>query len=274
MGIGRVWIASTLLLVTSPVWAAEPAATESVPNNPTLNDRFVFTLGAFYPRLTTAAALKPSGGGTGVVIDFEDTLDLDARVWTPTFGFFWRATENWRVDVEYFDISRSATRTLAAYFSWGDLNFTAGTVVDSAFDFSDLRISAAYAFFKRRDKELGVGLGLHVADLSTSIQAAGVGSQAGDVTAPLPVVNLYAMFALTDTWAFNMRADWLSLSYGDFAGDIRNMEMNAVYQPFRNVGFGIGVRSLVIDVDIDNTDWRGQARMVFQGPRVFATVSF
>jgi hypothetical protein len=82
------------------------------------------------------------------------------------------------------------------------------------------------------------------------------------------------MFALTDEWAVNMRADWLSLSYGDYSGDVRNLEFNALYQPYENIGFGLGVRSLVIDVDIDNTDWRGQARLAFQGPTAFVTMSF
>ena len=265
------WLVSVVLLSSiSTLYAAETAG--SIPTHPMLNDDLVFTLGIFYPRSTTSAALTPSGGGTGTVINFEDTLEK--RSVAPNAGLFWRATDNWRVDFEYFEIARDATRTLAQDVQWGDLTFTAGTAVHSTFDFSDLRISAAYSFFKRPDKEIGVGLGVHVAGMKASIQSAGIGAEATDVTAPLPVVNLYGMFALTDEWAVNMRADWLSLTYGDYSGDVRNLEINALYQPFRNVGFGLGVRSLVIDVDIDNTDWRGQARLSFQGPTAFMTVSF
>jgi len=178
------------------------------------------------------------------------------------------------VDLEYFDIARDATRTLAADVQWGDKTFTAGTTVNSTVDFSDLRVSAAYSFFKRRDKELGIGLGLHVAGIKASIQSSGEGAEATDVTAPLPVVNFYGMFALTKEWAVNMRADWLSLTYGDYSGDVRNIEVNALYQPFRNVGFGLGVRSLTIDIDIDSPDWHGRARLAYQGPTAFITASF
>ena len=266
------FVSLLLMSMCSTLYAAE--STGPIPAHPMLADDLVFTLGIFYPRSTTSAALKPSGGGTGTVINFEDTLDLDKRSVAPSVGIFWRVSENGRVDFEYFNISRDATRTLAQDIEWGDQIFTVGTTVDSTFDFSDLRVSAAYSFFKRQDKELGVGLGVHVAGIKASIQASGVGAEATDVTAPLPVLNLYGMFALTDTWAINMRADWLSLTYGDYSGDVRNIEINALYQPYRNVGFGIGVRSLVIDVEIDDPDWRGQARLAFQGPTAFMTVSF
>jgi len=276
MRLLRIWLVNAaLLLAISPVYATEStSSTETIPNHPMLGDALVFTLGVYYPRSATTAALKPSGGGTGLAIDFEDTFDLDKRSLAATAGLFWRASENWRIDFEYFELKRDATRTLAVDVQWGDYTFNVGDIVNTTFDFSDLRISAAYSFFKRRDKELGIGLGLHVAGIKTSVESSGIGAESTDVTAPLPVLNLYGMFALTNEWAINMRADWLSLTYGDYAGDVRNLEVNALYQPYRNVGFGLGVRSLVIDVDMDSPDWRGQARLSFQGPTAFMTVSF
>jgi hypothetical protein len=266
----RFFLAGLVLISGTPALYAE----ETTPDHPLLSDELVLTLGVYYPRSNTTAALASSGGGSGLAINFEDTLDLEKRSLAANVGAFWRASENWRVDVEYFEITRDAIRTLSQEVQWGDETYTVGTTVDSTFDFSDLRISAAYSFFKRRDKELGVGLGLHVTGIKARLQATGIGAEASDVTAPLPVLNVYGMFALTDEWAVNMRADWLSLSYGDYSGDVRNLEFNALYQPYENIGFGLGVRSLVIDVDIDNTDWRGQARLAFQGPTAFVTMSF
>jgi hypothetical protein len=34
------------------------------------------------------------------------------------------------------------------------------------------------------------------------------------------------------------------------------------------------IKILTIDIDIDGADWRGQARLNFQGPNAFVTVSF
>jgi len=253
---------------------AQSASAEAIPNHPALNDRFSFELGGYYSRSSTQASLGPSGGGTGVVVDFEDTLGLDERNLTGIGGLLWRMSERWRLEVEYFRLNRDATRTLATDVTWGDQTFNAGNTVNATYDFYDIRVSAGYSFFKRRDKELGVGIGLHVAGIKTSIESAGVGSESSDVLAPLPVLNIYGAFALTNEWAVRMRMDWLSLSYDEYSGDIRSTAIDVLYRPFRHVGFGVGLRTLIVDVDIDSSDWRGKARTAFSGPMAFMSVSF
>lgn len=273
----RSWLtAVTLILGTTTAFsaAAAPAETETIPSHPLFNDRFVFELGGYYSRSSTQAGLSGTGGGVGAVVDFESTLGLEERSLTPITGFLWRMTERWRLEVDYFRLDRDANRTLATDVTWGDQTFVAGTTVNSVYNFYDARVSAGYSFFKRRDKELGIGLGLHVAGIKASLEAAGVGAEAADVLAPLPVLNLYGSFALTDEWAVRLRMDWLSLTYGDYAGDVRNTAIDVLYQPFRHVGFGLGMRSLVLDVKIDDPDWRGRARTVYTGPAAFMTVSF
>ena len=149
-----------------------------------------------------------------------------------------------------------------------------GTTVNAAYDFQDIRVSAGYSFFKRRDKELGAGVGLHVSGIKASLQSSGIGAESTDVLAPLPVLSFFGAFALTNEWAVRMRMDWLSLNYDIYSGDFRSTAIDVLYQPFRNVGFGLGLRSYVLDVEVDDTDWRGRARTVFTGPAAFMTVSF
>jgi hypothetical protein len=253
---------------------AEAASTEAIPNHPALTDRFVFELGAYYSNASTSASLGPSGGGTGVVVDFENTLGLEDRNVSAIAGFSWRMSERWRLEVEYFSLDRDATRTLAADVTWGDQTFTAGSTVNSSFDFSDLRVGVGYSFFKTRDKELGVGAGLHVSGIKTRLESSGIGTETTDVLAPLPVLSLYGAFALTNEWAVRARLDWLSLNYDIYSGDFRTMGFDVLYRPFRNVGFGLGLRSYVLDVEVDDTQWHGRARTVFTGPTAFVTVSF
>jgi hypothetical protein len=263
------------VLLTASQARAQTASTETIPNHPALSDKFVFELGGYYSTSATAASLGPSGGGTGVVVDFENTLGLEDQNWSAVGGFMWRFSERWRLEVDYFSLNRSATRTLGESINWGDNIFPAGSTVTSSYDFSDIRLGVGYSFFKRRDKELGVGFGLHVAGIETSI-ATSTGSlaESTDVTAPLPVFNFFGTFALTDEWAVRMRLDWLSLNYDIYSGDVRNVAVDVLYQPFRNVGFGFGLRNLVFDVEIDDTEWHGKARTTFTGPTLFMRVSF
>lgn len=250
------------------------AQAEAIPDNPVLNDRFTFELGGFYSRSSTQASLGPPAGGTGVIVDFENTLGLDERNLSGIGGFLWRISDRWRLEVDYFSLNRRATRTLETQVEWGSQVFPVGATVDSRYDFSDIRVSGGYSFFKRPDKELGVGLGLHVAGIKSSLQSAGVGAEARDVLAPLPVLNFYGTFALTNEWALRARVDWLSLNYDIYSGDLRSTAIDVLYRPYRNVGFGLGLRTFVLDVEIDDADWRGRARTTFTGPTAFVTMSF
>lgn len=253
---------------------AQAASTEAVPSHPALTDRFSFELGAFYTRNNTNSSLSPPGGGVGVIVNFEDTLGLDERNLIPIAGFLWRFGERWRLEVGYFQLDRSATRTLATDVTWGDQVFPVGSTVNSSYDIYDIRTSIGYTFFKRPDKELGVGIGLHVMKLKGSLEAAGIGVESATVTAPLPVFNFYGTFALTNEWAMRARMDWLSVTYQQYSGEIRSTAIDLIYQPFRNVGFGVGMRNLIVNVDIDATNWHGKARTAFSGPNAFITASF
>jgi hypothetical protein len=263
-----------LVMCVSLAAATARAQTEAVPNHPALSDRFMFEFGGYYSKSSTQASLGPPAGGTGVIVDFENTLGLEERNLSAIGGFLWRITDRWRLEVDYFSLNRNATRTLETDVTWGSQTFAAGSTVNSKYDFSDIRVSGGYSFFKRRDKELGVGVGLHVAGIKTSLESSGIGAESTDVTAPLPVLNLYGMFALTNEWAVRFRLDWLSLNYDAYSGDLRSTAIDVLYQPFRNIGFGMGVRSFVLDVEIDDPDWRGKARTTYTGPTAFMTVSF
>ena len=268
-------LALTVFVSLSVVTArTEAASTEAAPNHPALNDRFAIELGGFYFRTSTQASLSGSSGGAGIAIDFESALGLEDRNWGGIGGFLWRMTERWRLEVEYFKLNRDASRTLASEIRWGDQVYPVGTTVNSSYNFSDTRVSAGYSFFKRRDKELGVGLGLHMSKIDVSLQQSGSSAEGADVTAPLPVVSFYGTFALTNQWAMRIRSDWLSLNYGDYSGGLRSSAIDMLYQPFRNVGFGFGIRSLVLDLAIDKSSWSGDARAVFLGPAAYVTVTF
>jgi len=275
--MSRLQFRSAVLWLAMLVLSALPTAyaqTGAIPSHPALTDKFSFELGGYYSKSSTQASFGPSTGGVGVIVDFEETLGLEDRNLSAIGGFLWRITDRWRLEVDYFSLNRNATRTLAADVTWGNQTFTAGSTVDSKYDFSDIRVSGGYSFFKRPDKELGVGVGLHVAGIKTSLQSSGLGAEATDVTAPLPVLNLYGIFALTSEWAVRFRMDWLSLNYDAYSGDLRSTAIDVLYRPFRNVGFGLGLRTFVLDVEIDETDWRGRARTTYTGPTAFVTVSF
>ena len=265
----RSW---SLLLALASATIAHAA--DEVPKHRLLGDTFRLSLGGFYAESTTQARLGSSTGGAGVDVNFEDALGLEQRKWIGEVAMYWRISERWRVDLDYFDLDRSASRALATDVSWGDQTFTAGTTVNSSVQISDLRAAVGYSFFRRADKELGAGLGVHTLKFKASMDAAGIGARTESATAPLPIFAIYGTFALTDTWALALRTDWLSLDYDKYSGSIRSSAIDIVYQPFRNVAFGVGMHSLNLKLDVDNPSSKFQARVNLQGPAAFVSVSF
>ena len=267
----RACIATAAVLVVVPVPAM---AADETPNHPLLKDRFRVSLGAFYAESTTQARLGSSSGGTGVDVNFEDTLGLPARKTIGEVAAYWRISERWRVDLNYFRLTRKGSRTLTENLTWGDNTYTIGTTVNSSFEISDLRAGLGYSFFRTADKEVGIGVGLHSTAFKASLDSASAGAASESATAPLPVLALYGNFALTDTWALKAGTDWLSLAYDKYSGSIRASVFDIVYQPFKQVAFGVGMHSLNVRLGIDNPHSKFDARVALQGPAAYMSVSF
>lgn len=262
------------LLGLALLGAALAAGAEEVPLHPALQDRFSFGAGVFFPKVATQAQLTSNRSGVGTSIDFEETLDIERSKTVPTLYGRWRISQRWRIDAEYFQLNRSSEHVVDREIQWGDQTFAANTTVSSKFNFSDLRLSVGYSFFRTPDKELGVGLGLHMAWYDVSLNSSTSDREGQDVLAPLPVLSLYGNFAITDTWAVGARLDRFSLDYDKFSGGLTSLALDLQYQPFRHVGFALGYRGLFIEAEVEGDRVTGKFRQTFQGPMVSMNVSF
>jgi hypothetical protein len=254
-------------------------AQDVVPNHPALTDKFYFSVGAFVPKTSTSASLESSSAGAGAVIDFERALGMRTQEVVPDVGFRWRFTERWRLEAEYFQLNRSGDKVLGQDITWNGQPITAGSEVLSKFDFSDLRTSVGYSFFKTKDKELGVSFGFHVASYDVGLQAVTgpavvAGDQAKKILAPLPVLSAYGQFALTDEWAVGARLDRFTMTYDRYNGNITSIGVDVNYQPFRHVGFGLAYRSLFIVLKATGPDFAAEFNQTFQGPLLYMNASF
>ena len=247
---------------------------EDAPIHPALHDSFYFALGAFVPKTTTSAQLDSSTLGAGANIDFERALGITNQKTVPDAFARWRITDRWRVEAEYFLLTRSGNKVLQQDIQWGDRVFTVGTQVQSMFNFADVRVSGGYSFFRTPDKELGVGLGFHVASYNVALSAASVGDEAKKVTAPLPVLSAYGQFALTQTWAVGARLDRFVITYDKYYGNLTSMAVDVNYQPFRHVGFGLAYRSLFIILEAKGDTLTAKFAQTFQGPLLYMNASF
>ena len=265
------WAALAALLSTFPL-AGQADVDWGL--NHEFNDAFVFSLGASYFRTNGQAQLNSTTSGLGTLIDLQDTLGLSGEAAGPYASFRWRMSDRWRLEASYVWISESGSKSLNQDIHWGDVTFPINTDVSSKFNFSDLRTSVGYSFYKTSDKELGVGLGLHVLSYQLSLSSLNLGTEAGNVLAPLPVLSAYGGFALNEHWSVTARLDWLSLTYQQYHGGITSVGFDVLYQPFQHIGFGAGWRGLTVNFEATSGRFVGKLEQSLQGPQLFVTASF
>jgi hypothetical protein len=266
----RLAVAAAMLVIYLPLAQAQ----EAIPIHPALHDRFYMGVGAFLPKTSTSAQLDSTNLGVGANVDFERMLGMTTQKVVPDAFARWRFAERWRVEAEYFQLNRNGDKVLDQSITWNGQTFSAGTEVISKFDFSDIRTSVGYSFFKTPDKELGVAFGFHVASYDVALGSATVSNQGKAILAPLPVLSAYGQFALTETWAVGARMDRLMMSYDHYAGNVTSIAVDVNYQPFRHVGFGLAYRSLFINLKATGTDFTAQFNQTFQGPLLYMNASF
>ena len=246
--------------------------------NPALNDEIFIGLGTFYAaKVNTTAQLNSQTLGVGAVVDFQNTLGIPETAWGPDAEFRWRMSEHWRLEVNYFWIGQTGSKSLDADIQWGDVIYNKGTQVNSKYGFSDLRTSVGYSFYKTSDKELGIGLGLHVLAWQASIGTPTQGTEGGNVLAPLPVISIYGGFALNEQWSVGARLDEFSLTYQQYHGGITVLGLNLLYQPFRHVGFGVGYTGIFLNFSATSSglgSFQGKLNQNVQGPSFYITASF
>jgi len=246
--------------------------------NAELNDPFFFRLGTFYAARSSATAqLNSTTTGAGTSIDFQNLLGMSSSAWGPDGAFRWRMSEKWRLEASYFFISQTGDKSIDRDIQWGDVTYPINAEVTSKMNFSDLRASVGYSFYKTSDKELGVGLGLHTLTYQFSLNSLTQGTEGTRVLAPLPVLSVYMGFALNDQWSVSARIDEFSLTYQQYHGGITVLGLNLQYQPFRHVGFGLGYTGIFLNFSADSTglgSFQGKLNQNVQGPSFFITASF
>lgn len=262
-----------LLPIVQPA-SAEEAEEVRVPDHPMMKDRFFIAAGALYADSNVTANLNSGRVGLGAIIDFEDDLGLEESSLIAMGTFRWRISRRFQIEAEYFSLNRDNTKQVNRTIDWGGISLPVNAEATSTFDIDDFRVGIGYSFFRSKDKEIGIGLGAHVMSMKAGIETANQGSQRASESAPLPFLNMYGRFALTDRWLFSVRIDRLSLDTGDIDGKVFSSGTDFIYQPWRHVGIGLGYRDINFQVSSTSDKWRGKAQIQQTGPYLFISGTF
>lgn len=272
--LSRLLLRAALALAGAAAVAPALAQQSGWTTHPALQDRWTLNLGVYAPNVNTTFRLNGTGGLIGTEVNAEEDLGLRERNYMPAFLASVRLGERWKLEFEYLSLERENSQSLSRTISWGDNTYTIGTTVNSSFNTDIYRLSVGYSFVKDGQKEFGAVLGLHATDLLARINAAAVGTEEGDVLAPLPTIGIYGAYAPTPRWLISGRVDIFSLAYEEFDGSLTNVTLGVDYRLWRNLGLGLAWRYIDYDLSVTEPSFTGAVNYSFSGPLLYLVSSF
>lgn len=256
------------------------------------NDRFRIYLGGFFSQTGSKVAIN----GTTVTpppIDVEDLLGVEDSSSVLWGGAFWHISRRNSLEVEYFSLNRAGFINLIPDpIAVADLIIESGSI-NTSFDLSVARLTYGFSFVRTDRMDIQVKAGLHVADMSATLQLAGAvcdvtlgqmppGCPGGqtppteeeDVSALLPHLGGMFAYAITPTIAARFQGIGFALELDNIDGSLIEIDADIVWHPWRHWGFGAGLRYFNVDIESQGSELNGKFEFEYWGPSVYVTTTF
>lgn len=245
--------------------------------------RFTILAGVVYLDADGVLGARPPNSPPITIINF-DAVGLDESDASHWITLNWRAPSsrwgvwfaNWRYDVTgqrswetEWEISPAVT-------------IPVGASVLSEFDANWYIAEATYSFIQNESVDAGIGFGLHVVDLETTLTASiNVGDGSIDVVngdldtlAPLPNILAYVYWEALPRWNLVGRIGWFGMSYDIYSGQMLNAHMMLSYEATPRFSLGAAYQFVRLDVDIERKYYREIYDIDFEGPMFYARYRF
>lgn len=273
----RTVIQAVICLLIITVMSTSASAQDAGDYHPFLTDKFHIGIGVFAPQ--KSFQIRVDGSVPKDDIDFEESVRADNSETTATLDFRWRFGEKWSFWGQYWKVDSQGGSTLTEDLEWDDLVFKEGSFVNAGVDMTVARLFFGRTMMSGPRYEFGLGAGLHWMEVGAFLEGeviledGGTDFQRGNVDASFPLPNLGAwyMYSWSPKWMAVARADWLSVSIGDYSGGLWSASAGLHFQAFKNVGFGLSYNNFDLNVDVDKNDWHGKVESRQHGPRLTLT---
>jgi len=248
--------------------------------------KYRLNVGAYMAELDSSVQLGAKSTATGVVVDVEQALGLDTNlaVFVARFDAALGKKRRHHLAVGWADFRRSGFRQVTEDIPIGDTTIPTGSTVETKFNFQILSLKYKYTLIQARRVWVNLGAGAFVMPLEfeTEFRApgAGVDETAGaSITAPLPVVGVDLLVALTPRLVFYQNLDVFYLKFGDFTGNILDLGLGLEYQITKNFGIGGGYNTFDLQVEAEGNDFPGVdlvgiVNFRFSGVFIYAAVKW
>jgi len=251
------------------------------------DSKYSLALGGFFPRVDAALTLN-GPGGRGTEIDMEDVLGLDRNTTSVWLAFEWRFKPRHQLQVEWFQLNRTGSRSADRSFTIDDTTVGVGASLDSKADFNLGRVTYGYSIVRKNNLDLSFLVGAHVATVKGTITAAGnvsvdgvpvlagsVTRSSSTLTLPLPHLGGSLGYEFTPKLAGKFTVLAFALDLGDYSGSLLEVDATMGYQLSKTFGIGGGLKYFNLNLQASQSGG-GSAEFdySFFGPTIFGYASF
>jgi len=217
-------------------------------------DKFMLRLGGYsVSNAETLARLDANNAPVGAHIDFTKDLGLDTKATVARLDGLYRFNEHHGLGFAWYALKFTGSRDVGRDINWGNLPpITFGTRVDSEIRFDVYKINYQYSVFHNDQAELGVLAGFHFLKTFVGFNAVGIGETKNTaVTAPLPVLGLFADYHFTPRMSAYYNLQFFSVNYENkVKGAMQDFLLGMEYRLFKNVALGVAYNRFVVNLEI------------------------
>ncbi|MBV8783268.1 MAG: hypothetical protein JOZ67_03685 [Gammaproteobacteria bacterium] len=247
------------------------------PGSP-ITDHFDIRASWSAPQLRTNLRVDPSNpapGVTGTPVSAESDLGLPQRKHLGRVDFMFRMRERGRVRVDYLEVDRSGSATLAHDIVFNNETFAAGQVAQASLDWRQFDITYTYSFIRNRHFELGTGLAMYFLEVD-AIGAVPAQRQRQEVSAatPFPALPLDATWRISSRWSVSGRAAYLKAHISGFRGWYADQHEDLQYRCNPYFVLGLGYSSTRSSLSRRGGSFPGMANVSISGPEAFFRFSY
>jgi hypothetical protein len=232
-------------------------------------DPFYINIGGQLIDLGTDTQIKGTASNTsGTQLDVNKSLGLESSPNTWRIDAGWRFFDRHQLVFSYYQVNRSANKTLNRSFVYDGYDYNVGAQVHTTMDQSYWQLKYRWYFVQGARGEFGVQIGLSYNDydlgLKLNAHGSGGGHQADlgynvskSMGAPAASIGIAGSYQFTPKCFFRGDAGWLRATLDGYTGTVWNLRATVDYYPWKNIGFGGGYEYNSLNIDANKDRWNG-----------------
>lgn len=248
-------------------------------------ERFKINGGAFFALFDSNLSIDSNVLGEGTDLDLEDDLDFNEETYTYRLDGYWRFAKRHRLFAGYFIFERDAMAQATDDLQIGDDIYPAGAGIISDFTLQIAPMAYGYSFLNDEKHELSGIIGLHWMEMDFAVRgyaSLGSGTLIGETSAkagaPLPMFGFSYEYRFSQYWTAGADFEAFYLDVSDdtfiFSGSLLNIGVKTEYWMTKNFGVGAALSYFYLNVDVEDTDWKGELGYQYFGPQVYLSLRF